>query len=111
MIFPNGGGSSRAHSAGGVMRGTREIPHLSAGIKKNEQVVWQRRFREHRIRDETDFSNHVASIHYNPVKHGLAAAAREWPYSSFHRYVAEGLCAAEWGVGKNIRLPEVVGRE
>jgi putative transposase len=53
----------------------------------------------------------IAYIHYNPVKHGLAAAAREWPYSSFHRYVAEDLCAAEWGVGKNIRLPEVVGRE
>ena len=34
---------------------------------KQEQAIWQRRFWEHRIRDERDFANHVQYIHYNPV--------------------------------------------
>ena len=39
--------------------------------RKQEQAIWQRRFWEHRIRDENDFNNHVDYIHYNPVKHGV----------------------------------------
>ena len=35
-------------------------------------------------------------IHFNPVKHGLAAQARDWEYSSFRRCVAAGLYPAEW---------------
>ncbi len=38
---------------------------------KKEQVIWQRRFWEHTIRDERDFTQHVEYIHFNPVKHGL----------------------------------------
>ena len=38
--------------------------------KRGEAAVWQRRFWEHTIRDEDDFSNHFDYIHYNPVKHG-----------------------------------------
>lgn len=45
--------------------------------------VWQRRYWEHLLRDERDFSNHVDYIHFNPVKHGLVTQASEWPYSSF----------------------------
>jgi putative transposase len=42
------------------------------------------------IRDDHDFRAHVDYVHYNPVKHGLAAAPAEWPYSSYHRAVARG---------------------
>ncbi|MFM6251296.1 MAG: hypothetical protein ACKPEQ_19470, partial [Dolichospermum sp.] len=35
--------------------------------------------------DEIDFQNHVEYIHYNPVKHGLVTAPKDWEYSSFHR--------------------------
>jgi len=59
--------------------------------------VWQRRFWEHLIRDETDLSNHVEYIHYNPVKHGLANSPYDWPYSSFSRFVKEGWYPTEWG--------------
>ncbi len=31
------------------------------------------------------------------VKHGLVAAASEWPYSTFGRYVRNGVYPAEWG--------------
>lgn len=35
-------------------------------------------------------------IHFNPVKHGLVADVKEWPFSSFSRCVSEGLYPADW---------------
>ena len=64
----------------------------SARAAKQEQRYW-----EHRIRNEEDYARHVDYIHYNPVKHGWAKAAAEWPYSSFRRYVAAGIYPADWG--------------
>jgi putative transposase len=64
---------------------------------KREQSLWQHRYWEHAIRDERDFARHVEYIHFNPVKHGLASSAMEWPYSSFRRYVRNGIYPAEWG--------------
>ena len=61
------------------------------------QSLWQPRYWEHLIRDESDYRQHVEYIHYNPVKHGYAARPSEWPYSSFRRYVREGLYADDWG--------------
>ena len=59
--------------------------------------VWQQRYWEHVLRDERDLAKHVDYIHYNPVKHGFVSKAIDWPYSSFHRYVRQGWCAADWG--------------
>jgi putative transposase len=64
--------------------------------RNGEPALWQRRFWEHTIRDETDFERHVDYIHFNPAKHGLVARVRDWPYSSFHRYVQQGLLPADW---------------
>ena len=61
------------------------------------QAIWQPRYWEHQIRDEDDLARHVDYIHYNPVKHGLAASPMEWPHSSFRRYVAAGIYSADWG--------------
>jgi putative transposase len=61
-----------------------------------DYALWQRRFWEHTIRNEDDFARHVDYIHFNPVKHGLVSRVRDWPYSSFHRYVQEGLLADDW---------------
>lgn len=66
-------------------------------VRKREKGIWQRRFWEHRIRDEDDLARHVDYIHFNPVKHGLVAQVGDWPYSSFHRYVARGLLLVDWG--------------
>jgi putative transposase len=65
-------------------------------IAKREKGIWQRRYWEHAIRDDTDFERHVGYIHYNPVKHGLVEHVADWPFSSFHRYVAQGLLPADW---------------
>ena len=46
-------------------------PAVRASRKyKGEQAIWQRRFWEHRIRDERDFAQHVDYVHFNPVKPG-----------------------------------------
>ncbi|MGH8561841.1 MAG: REP-associated tyrosine transposase, partial [Nevskiales bacterium] len=55
--------------------------------RKGERGIWQRRFWEHVIRDERDYERHFDYIHFNPVKHGYVENVRDWPYSSFHRWV------------------------
>ena len=64
--------------------------------RKQERGIWQRRFWEHALRDESDFARHVAYIHFNPVKHGHVASVADWPHSSFHRYVQLGICPLDW---------------
>ena len=61
-----------------------------------ESTIWQRRFWEHRIRDDVDFSRHMDYIHFNPVKHGYVGCVREWPYSTFHRFVRAGVYPMDW---------------
>ncbi len=80
-------------------------------FRKAEQAVWQRRFWEHRIKDEDDFARHVDYIHHNPVKHGLADSPGGWPHSSFHRYVKKGIYDSDWGTGCKIEFDPKVGPE
>jgi len=63
---------------------------------KGERGIWQRRFWEHTLRDENDFEPHCDYIHFNPVKHGYVSAARNWPYSSFKRFVKNGTYPIDW---------------
>ncbi|MGH2448271.1 MAG: transposase, partial [Chloroflexota bacterium] len=64
---------------------------------KGERGIWQRRYWEHLIRDERDLAVHIDYVHFNPVKHGHVARVRDWPYSTFHRCVRDGVLAADWG--------------
>ena len=65
--------------------------------KRGEERIWQRRFWDHLIRDDLDLQRHLDYIHWNPVKHGYVNRAIDWPYSTFHRYVANGLYPNDWG--------------
>jgi putative transposase len=78
---------------------------------KREQTVWQRRFWEHRIRDERDYNRHVEYIHYNPVKHGLVKAPIDWPHTSFHRFVNKGIYHRDWGGAEPVVFDGSVGNE
>jgi putative transposase len=74
---------------------------LAAGIAirrhpNGELALWQRRYWEHTIRNDEDFERHVDYIHYNPVKHRLVTRAYDWPHSSFHRYVRQGILPQDW---------------
>ena len=66
-------------------------------IKRRETTIWQRRYWEHTLRDEKDWQNHLNYIHYNPVKHGLVNNVKDWPWSSFSRYVKLGYYEIDWG--------------
>lgn len=57
----------------------------SSHIVRREKGIWQRRFWEHHVRDEQDFSACVQYCWINPVKHGLVQDVKDWPYSSWHR--------------------------
>ena len=109
--LPEGDGdfSSRWHGikwrfSRGIPTGERLSPRR---VRKGERGIWQRRFWEHAIRDETDFSRHVDYIHYNPVKHGHVKNTADWPYSSFHRFVKEGVYPADWAAPLDVRSAEL----
>ena len=73
-------------------------------IARRERGIWQRRYWEHLIRDEADLRHHVDYVHINPVKHGHAARAADWPYSSFRRWVSAGSYPLDWAAAE----PELV---
>ena len=73
---------------------------------EGEQGIWQRRFWEHLVRGERDFHDHLDYIHANPVHHGLVAAPRDWPHSSFAEWVDRGVYVQDWGSGHPAPLPE-----
>jgi putative transposase len=82
---------------GGFSRGLEARPRSPSKIAKREKGIWQRRYWEHAIRDEADFERHIDYTHYNPVKHGYVTRVLDWPHSSFHRYVEQGVLPADWG--------------
>ena len=90
----------------GFPKGARDSPGLPVYVNGS---LWQKRFWEHTIRDGQGFERHVDYIHFNPVKHGYVARASDWPYSSFHRYVREGVLPVDWAVDEDFLVG--VGRE
>jgi putative transposase len=68
-------------------------------IVRRERGIWQRRYREHLVRDDDDLRRHVDYIHINPVKHGHAARVADWPHSSFRAWVERGAYPMDWAAG------------
>jgi putative transposase len=83
-------------AAGGLEQGRN-----NSRLGQRRRGVWQRRFWEHALRDENDFARHFDYIHYNPVKHGYVACVRDWPHSTFHRWVEQGIYLPDWGCNIN----------
>jgi putative transposase len=72
--------------------------------RRGERGIWQRRYWEHLIRDERDYRAHMDYVHINPLKHGLVERVAEWPYSTFHRLVVQGIYPADWAGGSEAGL-------
>jgi putative transposase len=68
----------------------------AAQRQRRNPGIWQDRFWEHAIRDYVDFRRHRDYIHFNPVKHGLVERAFDWPWSTFHRHVRQGVYEEDW---------------
>jgi len=84
--FPTRWRLIKARFSRGLPPGARRASHLA----RQERAIWQRRYWEHHIRDEADRIAHLRYCWDNPVKHGLVAAAEDWPFSSVHREIAAG---------------------
>ena len=69
---------------------------LPPGRRRGERGLWQRRFWDHLLRDDDDYGRHVDYCHFNPMKHGLVDRVIDWPHSTFHRAVREGIYAPDW---------------
>lgn len=81
----------------GFSRGLPIIERRSkVRIAAGERGIWQRHYWEHVIRDDLDYRHHVDYIHVNPLKHGHVTKIIDWPYSTFHQYVAQGIYPADW---------------
>jgi putative transposase len=65
--------------------------------RRGERGIWQQRFWEHTIRDDVDYQRHMDYLHFNPVKHGWVTAVKDWPHSTFHHWVKQGIYPEHWG--------------
>jgi len=74
----------------------RNLVQSHSRRQQGYKAVWQKRFYEHTIRNDKDWRIRLDYIHYNPVKHGYVHKAKEWPYSSFDKFVKEGFYNSEW---------------
>ena len=66
-------------------RGLPKGPLRHSHLTRQERGIWQRRFWEHHIRNESDYRDHLAYCWRDPVRHGLVETPQAWPYSSIHR--------------------------
>lgn len=94
----------------GFSRGLPASPTRTESKRHHrEKGLWQRRFWEHQIRDERDLQTHVDYVHFNPVRHGLVRRVADWPYSSFHKWVAEGRLPQDWAGSADEDKAELFG--
>jgi putative transposase len=96
--YPNRWSAIKSLFSKGLRNNGMQHVFTSGGrTNRGEVGIWQRRYWEHLIRDDEDYHRHFDYVHFNPVKHGLAQAPVDWPWSSIHRYVKNGWYEANWG--------------
>jgi len=78
-------------------RGRVELSQSVSRANRSMRGIWQKRYWEHTVRDEADLERCVNYIHWNPCKHSLVSRVSDWPWSSFHRFVAQGHYELNWG--------------
>jgi hypothetical protein len=68
-----------------------------------ERSIWRHHFRKHAIgRQDSHRAKRMAYVHFSPVKNSLAAAPKEWPYSTFKPCAQRGPCPFKW-IGSRIQ--------
>jgi putative transposase len=87
-------GFTRSYRAQGGFEGL--VPESRS--RRRERAVWQRRYWEHTCRNDEDLKRCIDYVHANPLKHGVVTSVKEYPWSTFHRFVREGEYEENWGV-------------
>ena len=91
---------------------TANYPRLWQDIKKGftrrtatsgSASAWQSRYWERTVRDEAELQRRVDYVHINPLKHGLVDSVKEWPHSTFHRYVDSGWLPLDWAASDDAK--------
>jgi putative transposase len=83
------------------------MPRTKSQQTQGEATLWHRRYWEHTICDQDDLNAHIDYVHINPLKHGLVSMVKDWPWSSFHRYVKAGVYPDDWGGKPDMKLMDV----
>ncbi len=89
-----------------LAQGGQDHPVTQGRKLDGRRGVWQPKFWEHTIDGDKDFDNHFDYIHFNPVKHGYCECPKDWPWSSFHRWVQKGVYPENWACGERGQVPD-----
>lgn len=73
----------------------KNIEQTIEQLARREKGIWQRKYYDHVIRNNSDFNKHLDYIHFNPTKH-LGIAPNEWEFSSFKKFVKKGFYEENW---------------
>ena len=73
-----------------------EASFKAVGGGRRGPGVWRRRYWAFRIPNPEEFARHVEYCWHDPVAHGLVARVADWPYSTFHRDVRNGVVGSDW---------------
>lgn len=69
---------------------TVKIAFSKSVSKSGGRALWERRYHGQRITGDEHYRHMVDFVHASPVVHGLCSQPADWPWSSLHRFVAEG---------------------
>jgi putative transposase len=74
----------------------RLIKGLFERVCGGGREMWAAGHDEHPLAGEAEIARESDRIHADPVHHRLVRRPKDWPYSSFHAYVAHGLRQPYW---------------
>jgi len=86
--------------AGGIERAQSD-----SRVRQRYRAVWQKRFWEHCVSDETDLIRCRKYAWFNPVKHRLCACPHAWAHTTFHQAVRNGWVDVTWGCACGSQSP------
>ena len=75
----------------------RRHSSLAAELRREKPASGNAGSTSTRAETRDDFKHCLDYLHVNPLKHHLVQRVRDWPWSSFHRYVKLGEYTPEWG--------------
>ncbi len=91
-LLVTSGGSSISDIMRNIKSFTSKQIREILGVKG---AVWQSRFHDRIVRDETEFRAVLEYIHLNPVKAGLVASPEGYKFSSYSAYAGLGTAPLE----------------
>jgi len=74
-----------ARTAGRPVGWNPTLPRSASKRAKGDAGIWQRRFWEHHVRSQADYTALLRGCWWDPVAHGLTDHPQGWPWSSVHR--------------------------